>query len=120
MVPDLSGKDRALTCSSAGHRKPLYGQIRIHFASTTSRRSRMRTDLYISSRMCQSFLITAVTSTFGWWLAFFAPNQEAVYYMPDHRIHGDKVPSKELFLRYKAPRWNRGDEKYERGLTYFA
>ncbi|VDO71049.1 unnamed protein product [Heligmosomoides polygyrus] len=42
LVPDLSGKDRALTCSSAGHRKSLYGQIRIRVASTTSRRSRMR------------------------------------------------------------------------------
>ncbi|KAK6754699.1 hypothetical protein RB195_013594 [Necator americanus] len=55
-------------------------------------------DLYIASQMCKSFLITAVTSTFGWWLAFFIPNQSAVFYMPDRRPHADKVPSKELFL----------------------
>ena len=41
LVPDLSGDDKALTRSSAGHRKPL-GQIRIQSASTTSLRSRMR------------------------------------------------------------------------------
>ncbi|RCN30275.1 hypothetical protein ANCCAN_23955 [Ancylostoma caninum] len=55
-------------------------------------------DLYISSKLCDAFLITAVTSTFGWWLAFFAPGQDAIYYMPDTRIHGDKRPSKDLFL----------------------
>ncbi|KAL6737498.1 hypothetical protein Aduo_011135 [Ancylostoma duodenale] len=56
-------------------------------------------DLYISSKLCDAFLITAVTSTFGWWLAFFAPGQDAIYYMPDTRIHGDKRPSEELFLK---------------------
>ncbi|KAK6011908.1 hypothetical protein OSTOST_22994, partial [Ostertagia ostertagi] len=45
-----------------------------------------------------SFLITAVTSSFGWWLAFFVADQNSIYYLPDERIHGDKVPSKELFL----------------------
>ncbi|RCN43415.1 hypothetical protein ANCCAN_10606 [Ancylostoma caninum] len=55
-------------------------------------------DLYVASRMCKAFLIAAVTSSFGWWLAFFIPDQTAVYYLPDTRKHGDKVPSKELFL----------------------
>ncbi|KAK6034129.1 hypothetical protein COOONC_28365, partial [Cooperia oncophora] len=55
-------------------------------------------DFYVASQVCHSFLITAVTSTFGWWLAFFVANQNNIYYLPDERIHGDKVPSKELFL----------------------
>ncbi|KAJ1349994.1 hypothetical protein KIN20_005689 [Parelaphostrongylus tenuis] len=56
------------------------------------------TDLYLASQVCQSFLITAATSTFGWWLAFFIKDQNAVFYMQDNRRHADKVPSKELFL----------------------
>lgn len=56
------------------------------------------TDFYLSSQVCRSFLITAVTSTFGWWLAFFSTNQDAVYYVTDYRRHADKIPSKELFL----------------------
>ncbi|VDL76456.1 unnamed protein product [Nippostrongylus brasiliensis] len=55
-------------------------------------------DLYLSSRLCNSFLITAATSTFGWWLAFFIEDQNAVYYLLDNRTHDDKIPSKELFL----------------------
>ncbi|EYB91964.1 hypothetical protein Y032_0200g1707 [Ancylostoma ceylanicum] len=56
-------------------------------------------DLYVSSQLCRSFLISAVTSTFGWWLAFFAYGQNAIYYMPDERIQVDKVPDGELFLK---------------------
>uniref|UniRef100_A0A7I4Y1Y5 L-Fucosyltransferase n=1 Tax=Haemonchus contortus TaxID=6289 RepID=A0A7I4Y1Y5_HAECO len=56
-------------------------------------------DFYVASQVCRSFLITAVTSSFGWWLAFFVADQNSIYYMPDDRIHGDKVPSKELFLK---------------------
>ncbi|VDP12372.1 unnamed protein product [Heligmosomoides polygyrus] len=39
LVPDLSGKTKALICSSVGHHKSLYGQIRSQSASTTSCRS---------------------------------------------------------------------------------
>ncbi|CAJ0608141.1 unnamed protein product [Cylicocyclus nassatus] len=56
-------------------------------------------DLFLASQICSSFLITAATSTFGWWLAFFVQNQNAVYYLNDTRRHADKVPSKELFLK---------------------
>ncbi|CAJ0608155.1 unnamed protein product [Cylicocyclus nassatus] len=56
-------------------------------------------DLYVASQICSSFLIAAVTSTFGWWLAFFVQDQNAVYYLDDTRPHADKVPSKELFLK---------------------
>ncbi|EPB75843.1 hypothetical protein ANCCEY_05083 [Ancylostoma ceylanicum] len=55
-------------------------------------------DLYVSSKLCEAFLITAATSTFGWWLAFFAPGQDAVYYMPDTKPHSNKRASEELFL----------------------
>ncbi|CAJ0592512.1 unnamed protein product [Cylicocyclus nassatus] len=37
------------------------------------------TDLYIASRVCDAFLLSAVGSTFGWWLAFLTKNQNAVY-----------------------------------------
>lgn len=56
-------------------------------------------DFYLSSQVCRSFLITAVTSTFGWWLAFFSIDQNAVFYVTDNRKHADKIPSKELFLK---------------------
>ncbi|CAJ0607880.1 unnamed protein product, partial [Cylicocyclus nassatus] len=49
-------------------------------------------DLFLASQLCSSFLITAATSTFGWWLAFFVQNQNAVYYLNDTRRHADKVP----------------------------
>ncbi|VDO89580.1 unnamed protein product [Heligmosomoides polygyrus] len=42
-------------------------------------------DFYLSSQLCDAFLITAAPSTFGWWLAFFARNQTAVYYLQDRR-----------------------------------
>ncbi|KAK6059157.1 hypothetical protein COOONC_03216 [Cooperia oncophora] len=55
-------------------------------------------DLYLASRLCRSFLITSVTSTFGWWLAFFIPDQNAVFYVSDERGQPGKKPSKELFM----------------------
>ncbi|KHJ79451.1 hypothetical protein OESDEN_20902, partial [Oesophagostomum dentatum] len=42
-------------------------------------------DFFISSRLCRAFLMSAPTSTFGWWLAFFTRNQDAVYYLNDSR-----------------------------------
>lgn len=44
LVPDCPERmfEDALTCSSAGHSKPLYGQIRIQNVSRISRRTRMR------------------------------------------------------------------------------
>ncbi|KAE9412212.1 hypothetical protein Angca_001784, partial [Angiostrongylus cantonensis] len=55
-------------------------------------------DFYLASRVCGAFLITAPTTTFGWWLAFFIPDQDAVFYSNDNRSMGDKVISKDLFL----------------------
>ncbi|KAK6727933.1 hypothetical protein RB195_005536 [Necator americanus] len=55
-------------------------------------------DFYVSSQACAAFFMSAPISTFGWWLAFFTPNQSAVYYMDDKRPMKDKVPSKDLFL----------------------
>ncbi|KAK6728568.1 hypothetical protein RB195_005919 [Necator americanus] len=58
-------------------------------------------DFFISSQVCKAFLISAPVSTFGWWLAFFAPNQDSVYYMNDTNAHilFRKRITKELFLR---------------------
>ncbi|KAK6027614.1 hypothetical protein OSTOST_06354, partial [Ostertagia ostertagi] len=55
-------------------------------------------ELYLSSQVCRAFLLTAVTSTFGWWLAFFALDQSAVFYVTDNRTQNGKEPSRELFL----------------------
>ncbi|KAK6731382.1 hypothetical protein RB195_007700 [Necator americanus] len=56
-------------------------------------------DIYIASKICNTVLMTALTSTFGWWIAFFSPDQNSVFYVNDTRPQADKVPSKELFLR---------------------
>ncbi|EYC00557.1 hypothetical protein Y032_0114g416 [Ancylostoma ceylanicum] len=55
-------------------------------------------DFFIASKACGAMLITAPTSTFGWWLAFFSPNQNAVFYTNDQRTMEDKNPNKDLFL----------------------
>ncbi|KHJ95464.1 hypothetical protein OESDEN_04588 [Oesophagostomum dentatum] len=55
-------------------------------------------DFFISSRLCRAFLMSAPTSTFGWWLAFFTRNTDAVYYLNDSRPLMRKMPTKELFL----------------------
>ncbi|KHJ99003.1 hypothetical protein OESDEN_01018 [Oesophagostomum dentatum] len=55
-------------------------------------------DFYVASRVCGAFLMTAPTSTFGWWLAFFSPNQDAIYYNNDFASIDDKKANKDLFL----------------------
>ncbi|KAK6753692.1 hypothetical protein RB195_012966 [Necator americanus] len=57
-------------------------------------------DMYLSSQLCTSFLISSAMSTFGWWLAFFAPNQHSVYYMNDKRPNYsmEGIPREEMFL----------------------
>ncbi|KAE9412912.1 hypothetical protein Angca_005441, partial [Angiostrongylus cantonensis] len=54
-------------------------------------------DFYLASRACGAFLITAPTSAFGWWLAFFTQNQDAVFYSNDNRGMADKAIHKDLF-----------------------
>ncbi|KHJ90658.1 hypothetical protein OESDEN_09495 [Oesophagostomum dentatum] len=56
-------------------------------------------DLYLSSQLCSSFLMSAANSTFGWWLAFFARDQNNVYYLNDRILNNrDKMPSADQFL----------------------
>ncbi|ETN73682.1 hypothetical protein NECAME_00770 [Necator americanus] len=55
-------------------------------------------EFYVASRACAAFIITAPTSTFGWWLAFFTSNQEAVYYINDTRPLMSKKATDETFL----------------------
>ncbi|VDM83666.1 unnamed protein product [Strongylus vulgaris] len=55
-------------------------------------------DFHIASNVCQAMLITAPTSTFGWWLAFFSPNQNSIYYNSDPSNMSDKFPNKDLYL----------------------
>lgn len=42
LLPDVPGKVKTMTCSTAGYHKSRYDQIRIHDASMISCRSRMR------------------------------------------------------------------------------
>ncbi|KAL6729261.1 hypothetical protein Aduo_000334 [Ancylostoma duodenale] len=60
-------------------------------------------DLFVASQVCGAFFISAATSTFGWWLAFFTNNQRAIYYMDDKRSMWDKTPGEHLFLRSWKP-----------------
>ncbi|EYC14634.1 hypothetical protein Y032_0040g316 [Ancylostoma ceylanicum] len=60
-------------------------------------------EMYLSSQLCTSFLISNAMSTFGWWLAFFSPNQDSVYYTNDQRRISkpdlmEGVESTDLFL----------------------
>ncbi|WKX98744.1 hypothetical protein Q1695_013990 [Nippostrongylus brasiliensis] len=57
-------------------------------------------DFYLASRLCDSFLIARSVSTFGWWLAFFVQNQNAVYYMYGSK-YDRRIP--EFFL----PEWKQ-------------
>ncbi|CAI46608.2 L-Fucosyltransferase [Caenorhabditis elegans] len=47
-------------------------------------------DLYFSQVYCDSVLITAPSSTFGWWIGYLSKNQSAVYYR-DIRETTDEV-----------------------------
>ncbi|WKX89954.1 hypothetical protein Q1695_009079 [Nippostrongylus brasiliensis] len=49
-------------------------------------------DMYLASRLCKAFLISSSLSTFGWFLAFFTQDQEAVYYMNDGRNSSVDIP----------------------------
>ncbi|KIH59575.1 hypothetical protein ANCDUO_10187 [Ancylostoma duodenale] len=54
-------------------------------------------DLYISYRLCSAFLMSAASSTFGWWLAFFSQDQDSVYYYKDKRPTDDYKLLKDEF-----------------------
>ncbi|WKX89953.1 hypothetical protein Q1695_009079 [Nippostrongylus brasiliensis] len=59
-------------------------------------------DMYLASRLCKAFLISSSLSTFGWFLAFFTQDQEAVYYMNDGRNSSVDIP----YLRdFFLPSW---------------
>ncbi|CAJ0606318.1 unnamed protein product [Cylicocyclus nassatus] len=56
-------------------------------------------DLFLASQICSSFLISAPTSTFGWWLAFFVSNQNAVYYLNGTHARGNLSLKKDMLLK---------------------
>ncbi|CAJ0603136.1 unnamed protein product [Cylicocyclus nassatus] len=78
---------------------------RILMANNSSRTVHISTytemsDFYISSRLCKSFLLSAPTSTMGWWLAFFTKNQNSVYYYKDRRnVEDYKMLTDEFYLK---------------------
>ncbi|KAL6729256.1 hypothetical protein Aduo_000329 [Ancylostoma duodenale] len=63
-------------------------------------------DLYISYRLCSAFLMSAASSTFGWWLAFFSQDQDSVYYYKDKRPTDDYKLLKDEF---QLKSWHRYD-----------
>ncbi|RCN32191.1 hypothetical protein ANCCAN_22004 [Ancylostoma caninum] len=57
------------------------------------------TDFYLSSRLCNALLLSAASSTFGWWLGFFARNQDGVYYYKSGRpVEDFRFLRSEFFL----------------------
>ncbi|KHJ81260.1 hypothetical protein OESDEN_19054, partial [Oesophagostomum dentatum] len=52
-------------------------------------------DFYASSELCSSFLMTAANSTFGWWLAFFARDQNSVFYLNDRILATNEMPTRD-------------------------
>ncbi|EPB79298.1 hypothetical protein ANCCEY_01591 [Ancylostoma ceylanicum] len=57
------------------------------------------TDFYLSSQLCSALLLSAASSTFGWWLGFFARNQNAVYYYKSGRpVENFRFLRNEFFL----------------------
>ncbi|EYC28009.1 hypothetical protein Y032_0008g286 [Ancylostoma ceylanicum] len=63
-------------------------------------------DLYISYRLCSAFLMSAASSTFGWWLAFFSQDQNSVFYYKDKRPTDDYKLLKDEF---QLKSWHRYD-----------
>ncbi|EYC28012.1 hypothetical protein Y032_0008g288 [Ancylostoma ceylanicum] len=58
------------------------------------------TDFYLSSQLCSALLLSAASSTFGWWLGFFARNQNAVYYYKSGRpVENFRFLRNEFFLK---------------------
>ncbi|KAK6733679.1 hypothetical protein RB195_017436 [Necator americanus] len=58
-------------------------------------------DFFLASKICGGMLMTTPMSTFGWWLSFFAPNQDAIFFNNDSTTMDDKYISQDLFL----PSW---------------
>ncbi|VDL74651.1 unnamed protein product [Nippostrongylus brasiliensis] len=72
-------------------------------------------DMYLASRLCKAFLISSSLSTFGWFLAFFTQDQEAVYYMNDGRNSSVDIPYlRDFFLSRSSAREHSGSiyQKY--------
>ncbi|PIC14919.1 hypothetical protein B9Z55_027064 [Caenorhabditis nigoni] len=63
-------------------------------------------DLYFSQKYCNSVLITAPSSTFGWWLGYLSKNQTNVYYR-DIREVEDSVKYQMIDDDFFPAKWNK-------------
>ncbi|CCD68841.1 Galactoside 2-alpha-L-fucosyltransferase [Caenorhabditis elegans] len=63
-------------------------------------------DLYFSQAHCDSVLITAPSSTFGWWIGYMSKNQSNVYYR-DIQETDDMVKYKMVEEDFFPPTWKK-------------
>ncbi|ULT92297.1 hypothetical protein L3Y34_009809 [Caenorhabditis briggsae] len=63
-------------------------------------------DLYFSQKYCNSVLITAPSSTFGWWLGYLSKNQTNVYFR-DIREVEDSVKYQMIDDDFFPAKWNK-------------
>ncbi|UMM12653.1 hypothetical protein L5515_001321 [Caenorhabditis briggsae] len=63
-------------------------------------------DLYFSQVHCDSVLITAPSSTFGWWIGYLSKNQSNVYYR-DIQETEDTVKYQMIEEDFFPPSWNK-------------
>ncbi|EYC28019.1 hypothetical protein Y032_0008g292 [Ancylostoma ceylanicum] len=92
-----------------GDDKEFMSALARHLAQDTSAGTQKRafissfsetTDFYLSSRLCSALLLSAASSTFGWWLGFFARNQNGVYYYRSGRHMEDfRFQKSDFFLK---------------------
>ncbi|PIC51284.1 hypothetical protein B9Z55_001853 [Caenorhabditis nigoni] len=58
-------------------------------------------DLYFSQVHCDSVLITAPSSTFGWWIGYLSKNQSNVYYRDIQETEDTVIRSSRVFFSEK-------------------
>ncbi|EFP02885.1 hypothetical protein CRE_28022 [Caenorhabditis remanei] len=63
-------------------------------------------DLYFSQVHCDSVLITAPSSTFGWWIGYLSKNQSSVYYRDIHETE-DTVKYQLVEEDFFPPTWKK-------------
>ncbi|KAF7635935.1 hypothetical protein Mgra_00004655 [Meloidogyne graminicola] len=57
--------------------------------------------MYFASNYCNSFLMTASTSTYAWWIGFLMPKNVEIYYYNCH-LECLHIKKEDYFL----PKWN--------------
>ncbi|CAB04377.2 L-Fucosyltransferase [Caenorhabditis elegans] len=122
-----AGTDSNYTISAIDHLRSLYHGVifimsndpkwvKVHIADHLDYQKDIRImktlmedaidDLHFSQIYCDSVLITAPSSTFGWWIGYLSKNQSAVYYR-DIRETKDQVQLQMTKEDFYPPTWNK-------------